>query len=75
VGAWSSDVLPGSVHAPLKEVSATPLMKAKDLRVQVKPELTLQISCRAITNGAASEAPATTVFLFATEAATTAVPG
>jgi CheY-like chemotaxis protein len=73
VGAWSSDVLPGSVHEPLKEVSETS-MKAKDLRVQVKPELTLQISCRAITNGAGSEAPATTVFLFATEAPATALP-
>jgi len=75
VGAWSSDVLPKSVHEPLKEVSATPLMKPKDLQVQMKPELTLQISCRAITKGAGSEAPATTVFLFATEAAATAVPG
>ena len=75
VGAWSSDVLPGSVHEPLKEVTATPpLMNAKDLRVQIKPELTLQISYRAITNGAGGEAPATTVFLFATEEATTAVP-
>ena len=75
VGAWSSDVLPESVHGPLQEVSATPLMKAKDLRVQIKPGLTLQISCRAITNGAGSDAPATTVFLFATEAATAAVMG
>lgn len=74
VGAWSSDVLPGSVDEPLKEVSATPLMKAKDLRVQVNPELTLQISCRAITNGAGREASSTTVFLFATEATTTPVP-
>lgn len=75
VGAWSSDILPGSVHEPLKALSASSLLKTKDLRVQVKPELTLQISCRAMTNGAGSEAQATTVFLFATEAATHAVPG
>ncbi|MDH5586765.1 MAG: response regulator [Nitrospirota bacterium] len=75
VGACSSDVLSGPVIETLMEISATPLMKAKDLRVQVKPELTLQISCRALMNGAGSQAPATTVFLFATEAAMTAVPG
>jgi CheY-like chemotaxis protein len=74
VGAWSSDILPGPVHESLKDISATPLMKAKDLRVQVKPDLTLQISCRAITNGAGNQAAATTVFLFATELAKTAVP-
>ncbi|MBA2251535.1 MAG: response regulator [Nitrospirales bacterium] len=75
VGAWSSDALPGSVHESLQEVIATPQRKAKDVRVQVRHDLALQISCRAIANGAGSEAPATTVFLFATEAATTAVPG
>jgi CheY-like chemotaxis protein len=74
-GAWSSDVLPGSIHEWLKDISETSVMMAKDLRVQVKPELTLQISCRALANGAGSDAPATTVFLFATEAATAAVPG
>jgi CheY-like chemotaxis protein len=74
VGAWSSDILPGPVHESLKDISATPLMKAKDLRVQVKPDLTLQISCRAITNGAENQAAATTVFLFATELAKTTVP-
>jgi CheY-like chemotaxis protein len=73
VGSWSSDVLSGPVLETLMEISATPLMKAKDLRVQVKPELTLQIFCQALMNGAASQAPGTTVFLFATEAAATAV--
>lgn len=74
VGAWSSDVLPESVHEPLKEVTATPV-KPKDLRVQVKPDLTLQISCRAIMTGSGSEARASTVLVFATEAARTPVPG
>lgn len=75
VGAWSSDVLPESVYEPLKEVSTIPLMKVKDLRVQVNPDLALQISCRAMANGAGGEGRATTVFLFATEAAKTAVDG
>jgi CheY-like chemotaxis protein len=74
VGAWSSDVLPESVHELLKEVTAMPL-KPKDLRVQAKPDLTLQISCRAIMTGSGSEARATTVLVFATEAARTPVPG
>jgi len=75
VGLWSSDMLPGSVHEMLKDISETPLMKAKDLRVQIKPELMLQVSCRAITNAAGSHEPGTTVFLFATEAVMTAVLG
>ena len=75
VGAWSSDVLPESVHESLKEVIATPQMKARDVRVQLRPDLALQISCRAIGNSVGSEAPATTVFVFATEAAPAVISG
>ena len=75
VGAWSADVLPASVHESLKEVMATPQMNVRDMRVQLQPALTLQISCRAIGNGANSDDAATTVFVFATEATTAPVPG
>ena len=72
VGTWSSEVLPASVHETLKEMSETPRPSARDLQVEVKPDLLLKISWRTIKNGAGSEA-ATTMFLFATEVATTAL--
>jgi CheY-like chemotaxis protein len=73
VGTWSSKVLPASVHETLKEMSETPRPNARDLQVEVKPDLLLKISWRTIRNGAGSEAT-TTMFLFATKVAPTALP-
>ncbi|MDQ6735999.1 MAG: response regulator [Nitrospirota bacterium] len=75
VGAWTTDVLPESIQEHLKEMIAAPLMKAKIMRLQVNPGLALQIIFRTLSNGVGSEAPRTTVFLFAIDAETMAVVG
>jgi CheY-like chemotaxis protein len=74
VGAWTTDVLPESIQEHLKKMIADPLMKAKIMRLQVNPGLTLQIIFRTLSNGVGSEAP-TTVFLFAIDAETMAAVG
>ena len=74
VGAWTTDVLPESIQEHLKKMIADPLMKAKITRLQVNPDLTLQIIFRTLSNGVGSEA-LTTVFLFAIDAKTMAAVG
>jgi CheY-like chemotaxis protein len=74
VGTWTTDVLPESIQEHLKKIIADPLMKAKIMRLQVNPDLTLQILFRTLSNGVESEAP-TTVFLFAIDAETMAAVG
>jgi len=74
VGAWTTDVLPESIQEHLKKMIADPLMKAKITRLQVNPDLTLQIIFRTLSNGVGSKAP-TTVFLFAIDAKTMAAVG
>ena len=74
VGTWTTDVLSESIQEHLKKRIADPLMKAKTMRLQVNPDLTLQIIFRTLSNGVGSEA-ATTVFLFAIDAETMAVVG
>ena len=74
VGTWITDVLSESIQEHLKKRIADPLMKAKTMRLQVNPDLTLQIIFRTLSNGVGSEA-ATTVFLFAIDAETMAAVG
>lgn len=75
VGVWTTDVLPEPIQEHLKEMIAAPLMKAKTMRLQVTPDRALQITFRALSNGGGSEAPRTTVFLFAIDADAIAAVG
>lgn len=75
VGSWSSDLLPESVQESIEEkISDLSRIEPTHLRVQIKPELTLQISCQTLTNGMGRESQATTVFIFATETAAASLP-